>query len=136
MTIRAYREGDEAAVVALWNVSVTARPWNEPLSAIRRKLEVQREMFLVAEVDGRVVGTTMAGYDGHRGWIYSVAVDEHYRRRGIATALIHEAERLLNEAGCPKVNLQVMPDNPGAVELYKSLGYAIEDRVSMGKPMK
>jgi len=91
-------------------------------------------MFLVAEVDGKVVGTTMAGYDGHRGWIYSVAVEESHRRRGIATAMIREAERLLKDAGCPKVNLQVMPDNPGAVALYQSLGYAVEDRVSMGKP--
>jgi ribosomal protein S18 acetylase RimI-like enzyme len=133
--VRAYREPDEAAVVALWGGALTSRPWNEPIAAIGRKLTIQREMFLVAEIDGKVVGTTMAGYDGHRGWIYSVAVDQNYRRRGIATALIHEAERLLEAAGCPKVNLQVMPNNPGAVALYQSLGYAIEDRVSMGKPM-
>lgn len=135
MIIRAFRQEDEAAVVALWNVSLTARPWNEPLAAIRRKLAIQREMFLVAEVEGHVVGTTMAGYDGHRGWIYSVAVDPNHRRRGIATSLIREAERLLKAVNCPKINLQVMPNNRGAVALYQSLGYAIEDRVSMGKPM-
>ena len=67
--IRAYRESDEAAVVALWGANLTSRPWNEPVATIRRKLQIQREMFLVAEVDGEVVGTTMAGYDGHRGWI-------------------------------------------------------------------
>jgi ribosomal protein S18 acetylase RimI-like enzyme len=135
MIVRAYRESDEAAVVALWGANLTSRPWNEPVAAIHRKLEIQREMFLVAEVDGQVVGTTMAGYDGHRGWIYSVAVHSDHRRKGIATAMIREAERLLKAIDCPKINLQVMPNNPAAVALYDSLGYAIEDRVSMGKPI-
>jgi ribosomal protein S18 acetylase RimI-like enzyme len=135
MIIRTYRESDHDAVVALWGRSLTTRPWNEPSEAIRRKLQVEREQFLVAEIEGQVVGTTIAGYDGHRGWIYSVAVDEKHRRKGIATAMIREAEQILKALDCPKINLQVMPNNPAAVALYQSLGYAVEDRVSMGKPI-
>ena len=75
----------------------------------------------------------MGGYDGHRGWVYSLAVDENERHRGIGTALVRKAERKLRGFGCLKVNLQVMPDNEGIVEFYRRLGFSVEDRISMGK---
>ena len=90
-------------------------------------------LFLVAVSDGRVVGTAMGGYDGHRGWIYSLAVDENERHRGIGTVLVRAVERKLRGLGCLKVNLQVMPDNKGVVGFYQGLGFSIEDRISMGK---
>ena len=90
-------------------------------------------LFLVAVDGSRLVGTVMGGYDGHRGWIYSLAVDENDRHRGIGTDLMAEVERRLKDRGCLKINLQVMPDNTGVVQFYRDLGFSVEDRLSMGK---
>ena len=75
----------------------------------------------------------MAGYDGHRGWLYSVAVCESVRRSGLATALVREAEQALYALGCRKVNLQVRTTNKSVVQFYESLGYVVEDRISLGR---
>ena len=77
----------------------------------------------------------MAGYDGHRGWIYSVAVDPAHRRKGVASALMKHAEARLTERGCVKLNLQIIGTNQAVVAFYEALGYAVEDRISMGKPL-
>ncbi len=108
-------------------------PHNDPAVSIRLKTAYDPELFLVAVDGSSLVGTVMGGYDGHRGWIYSLAVDEEERHRGIGTKLMAEAERRLGERGCLKVNLQVMPDNKGVVEFYRELGFSVEDRLSMGK---
>jgi CPA2 family monovalent cation:H+ antiporter-2 len=132
--IRPYQEGDESGVIALWGtVLAYTAPHNDPASVIRHKLALQRELFLVGLVDGALVGTVMGGYDGHRGWIYSLAVSPEVRRRGIGTALMKEIEAQLAARGCPKVNLQVLASNAATVEFYKKLGYSVEERVSMGK---
>ena len=134
LTIRPYAEPDEAGVVRLWQVVFPDNPpWNVPAEDIRRKLAVQRDLFLVGEFGGRVVATVLAGYDGHRGWLHLVAVDPACRRRGFARAMIAEAERRLAAMGCPKVNLQVRAANEQVVAFYRNLGYAVEERVSMGK---
>jgi ribosomal protein S18 acetylase RimI-like enzyme len=96
-------------------------------------LAVQGDLFFVALINGIVVGTVMGGYDGHRGWIYSLAVSPETRRRGIGTALMRHAEQELARRGCPKINLQVLASNAGVVAFYQKLGYAVEERVSMGK---
>ena len=75
----------------------------------------------------------MAGYDGHRGWVYYVAVRPGQRRRGIATALMRRAEEGLARIGCPKLNLQVRASNQAVVAFYRKLGYQVEERVSMAK---
>jgi len=80
-----------------------------------------------------VIGTIMGRYDGHRGWVYSVAVSPDVQRRGIGTALMKHVELALAERGCPKVNLQVRADNHAVVAFYESLGYLVEERVSLGK---
>jgi ribosomal protein S18 acetylase RimI-like enzyme len=90
-------------------------------------------LFFVAECDGEVIGTVMAGYDGHRGWIYSLAVKPEARSRGTGRQLIRHAETALARAGCAKVNLQVVDENKGVVEFYRKAGYAVEPRISMGK---
>jgi ribosomal protein S18 acetylase RimI-like enzyme len=84
-------------------------------------------------VEGAVVGTVMGGYDGHRGWVYSVAVRSMHRRAGIGTALLRRLEQALVERGCLKVNLQVRVSNAEIVAFYHSLGYAVEELISMGK---
>ena len=121
-------------MAALWTaVFGYDAPHNDPLVSIERKTARDPDLFLVAAAGSRVLGTVMGGYDGHRGWIYSLAVDANERHRGIGTALIGEMERKLRELGCLKVNLQVMPDNHGVVEFYHRLGFLVEDRLSMGK---
>jgi ribosomal protein S18 acetylase RimI-like enzyme len=134
MEIRPYDDADHAAVVALWiRVFSEFAPHNDPDKSIARKLDVQRELFVVADDAGEIVGTAMGGYDGHRGWVYAVAVDPDRRRQGIGTALMRRVEQSLTAMGCPKLNLQVRGSNRRAVGFYESLGYSTEDRVSMGK---
>ncbi len=134
MQVRPYEDADEAAVIALWNeVLPDDAPHNDPATAIRNKLAVERDLFLVAVEGGAVVGTVMGGYDGHRGWVYSLAVKRQCRRRGIGRALVRRLEQALATRGCLKVNLQVRSSNAGVVAFYEKLGYAVEPRVSMGK---
>ena len=91
------------------------------------------DLFLVAVEDEKVIGTVMGGYDGHRGWIYSMAVDGSQRHRGVGSVLMGEIEKALKALGCMKVNLQVVPSNSGVVRFYEQLGFVVEDRISMGK---
>ena len=134
--IRNYEDADHGGVVQLWTVAFpNDPPWNEPNEFIRRKRETQRELFWVALEGNAIVGTVVAGYDGVRGWIYHLAVDPAKRRRGTARLLMETAERALVALGCAKINLQVKRDNMGVVEFYKALGYSIEERVQMGKPV-
>jgi ribosomal protein S18 acetylase RimI-like enzyme len=132
--IRLFTPADEPAVVALWKEALPGTaPHHDPAASIRAKLADGGDLFFVAEADGEVVGTVMGGYDGHRGWLYSVAVSPAHRRRGVGTALIRHVEAALADRGCPKVNLQVLVSNAEVVAFYQSLGYAVEERISMGK---
>jgi ribosomal protein S18 acetylase RimI-like enzyme len=135
--IRPYSETDRQAVAGLWREVFPDSPaWNHPESDIQRKLSVQRELFFVAMLRSKLVGTAMAGYDGHRGWVYYVAVGAEHRGRGVGTALMNRVESELARMGCPKLNLQVRGSNRKAVSFYRRLGYEIEDRVSMGKRLR
>ena len=137
MEIRPYREEDLAEVVEFWRrVFPNAPPHNDPSRVIEKKLKVQRELFVVAIDGGRIVGTAMGGFDGHRGWVYSVGVCPDHRRQGIGSALMKRVEDDLACIGCPKLNLQVRGTNREAVRFYESLGYEVEDRVSMGRKLK
>lgn len=131
--IRPFREADADAVVALWEAAGLLRPWNDPRRDIDRKLAVEDDLFLVAEEDGVIVGSAMAGYDGHRGWVNYLAVRPEHRRRGVGRALMSEAERRLRMHGCPKVNVQVHGGDAAAVAFYRSLGYRTDDVVSLGR---
>ena len=134
MAIRPFEETDAESVMTLWTtVFAYSAAHNNPATVIRNKLAVQRDLFFVALVGGVLAGTVMGGYDGHRGWIYSLAVDPQNRRRGVGSALMRHIERELAVRGCPKINLQVLASNAGTVEFYQKLGYAVEDRVSMGR---
>ncbi|WZH36945.1 MAG: GNAT family acetyltransferase [Microbacterium enclense] len=131
--IRPFTLADEDAVVALWEEAGLTRPWNDPRADIRRKLTVQPELFLVAVDDEVVVGSVMAGYDGHRGWLYYLAAAASRRGSGVGRALVAEAERLLEDLGCPKVQLMVRPDNVGARGFYDALGYEPFETWATGK---
>jgi hypothetical protein len=134
MEIRLYMAADEGEVAALWNeVLPDSAPHNEPRGSIRRKLAFDRDLFFVAVEGGGVVGTAMGGYDGHRGWLYSVAVSPQCRGRGIGSALVRQVEAALKRRGCLKINLQVVTANAGVVDFYEKLGFKVEERISMGK---
>jgi ribosomal protein S18 acetylase RimI-like enzyme len=75
----------------------------------------------------------MVGFDGHRGWVYYLAVAERHRKRSYGRVLMQEAERLLIERGCPKMNLLVRSSNAGVIEFYRRLGYSLDETVSLGK---
>lgn len=134
MTIREYDDSqDRSGVVALWNEAFGVRSGrHDPNVSIDLKLKAADGLFFVA-ADPTVIGTVMAGYDGHRGWIYSVAVATSRRRQGVGAALIRHAELALRARGCPKVNLQVMPENAQVAAFYEQLGFSVEPRISMGK---
>jgi len=136
MRIRAFQPSDERAVVALWRRCNLIRAWNDPVKDIRRKLAVRPDLFLVGELDGSIIACVMAGYEGHRGWLNYLAVAPEHQRCGYARAIVGEAERLLREAGCPKINLQVRASNHGVVEFYRKLGYSPDEVVSMGKRLE
>jgi ribosomal protein S18 acetylase RimI-like enzyme len=121
-------------VVALWEaVFAYETAHNKPSLAIDKKLAIDDQLFFVALADQNVVGTIMAGYDGHRGWIYSVAVAPTHRRQGIGSRLVAQAERALIGKGCLKINLQILEGNESVTAFYATLGYSLEKRVSMGK---
>ncbi|QNE44282.1 GNAT family acetyltransferase [Frigoribacterium sp. NBH87] len=142
MEIRAFAPADTETVVALWEECGLTRPWNDPRRDIERKLQVQPELFLVGTerveaadggVQEAVVATAMAGHEGHRGWLYYVAVAPALRGGGRARALVAEAERLLTEAGCPKLQLMVRSGNDDALAAWSALGYERQDVVVLGK---
>jgi len=132
--IMPYRSEDQSEVVALWKtVFPDDPPWNEPVSVIRRKLTVQPQLFLIGHLNGQIVGTVIAGFDGVRGWIHHLAVRAECRHKGIGTMLMRSAEQGLEALGCPKVNLQVRATNTAVISFYRSLGYDVEERASLGK---
>jgi ribosomal protein S18 acetylase RimI-like enzyme len=133
MQVRPFQIEDQAAVVALWEQCGLTRPWNDPYKDIARKLGVQPELFLVGVLDGRVMATVMAGYEGHRGWVNYLAVAPSFRGRGFGRALMNCVERLLLEMGCPKVSLLVRSSNAEVVEFYRHIGYGRDEVVSLGK---
>ncbi len=133
MNIRPYVELDEEDVISLWIACGLVVPSNNPERDIRRKLEVNRELFLVGETDGRLMAAVMGGYEGHRGWINYLAVHPEFQGRGCGGQMMRFVQKRLKILGCPKINLQVRETNKGAMKFYKSIGY-IEDKViSLGK---
>jgi ribosomal protein S18 acetylase RimI-like enzyme len=140
-TVRPVAASDVDAIVALWRVVFPeygdpARPHRDPRANVERKLAFGDGLFWLAKAGGRVVGTIMAGYDGHRGWIYSLGVHPDARRAGVGRALLAEVERALLARGCPKVNLQVFASNAGAQAFWRAAGYATDDVVAMGKRLR
>ena len=120
-------------VIDVWRRCGLVVPWNDPHVDIQRKLERRDDLFLVAVDDGEVVGTVMAGYEGHRGWLNYLAVHPARRGEGLGRALVEQAERRLRALGCPKINLQIRTSNREVAEFYRALGFSVDDVISMGK---
>jgi ribosomal protein S18 acetylase RimI-like enzyme len=136
--IRVFDSGDRDAVIALWRdvfpeYADTSRPQRDPALSIANKMKMQPELFFVGVMDDVLVGTVMCGYDGHRGWVYSLAVASALRGRGFGRALMLHAEAALALLGCPKVNLQILGVKNDLRGFYEALGYRVDDVVSLGK---
>lgn len=136
MLIRSFAVADTDAVIALWQRCGLTRPWNDPARDIARKQAVQAELFLVGVLDGVLVASAMAGYEGHRAWVNYLAVDPALQRRGHGRALMNEVEHRLRALGAPKINLQIRRGNAAALAFYARLGFSEDDAVSLGKRLE
>ena len=132
--IREYKNKDKNEVISIWkDIFNYIKPHNHPELIIDLKLSHKDNLFFVAEEKKQIVGTIMAGFDGHRGWLYSLAVISNKRNQGIGKLLVDWAIVELERLGCLKVNLQIISGKDSVVSFYKKLGFSIEDRISMGK---
>ena len=136
MIIREYQIDDEPAVITLWHETNLIVPQNDPGKDIARKLKVNRELFLVGEIDNQIVATIMGGYEGRRGWINLLCVSPSQRGNGYARELVQHLENLLINKGCPKINLQIRHSNENAIKFYKSIGYSDDHVFSMAKKLE
>ena len=136
LVIRSYRKSDKKEVIELWQECDLVVPWNDPQRDIERKLSVQPELFLVGLINDEIVSTAMAGYDGHRGWVYYLAVKPRYQQQEIGKQMMKEAEIRLFEIGCPKLNIMIRTTNLEVVNFYKSIGYKIDAVTSLGKRLE
>lgn len=135
--ISAYDEGHHLpGLEALWKQCLPDDPLWEASDAAQSASQSRSTIRLVANDGADVIGSVMAGYDGHRGWLYALAVLPDYRFDHVATTLVIEAEKKLRSIGCTKINLQIRSSNAQAQQFYRTLGYATEDRISMGKRLE
>ncbi|MBN2182797.1 MAG: GNAT family acetyltransferase [Sedimentisphaerales bacterium] len=134
--VRQFHTNDTENVIELWQKCGLVAPQNNPERDIERKLDVNPEWFLIGELEGVIIATCMVGYEGHRGWINYLAVSPQYRRRGFAMRLMLEAEEILKNAGCPKINLQIRSSNKDVIAFYEAIGFRKDDVLSMGKRLE
>jgi ribosomal protein S18 acetylase RimI-like enzyme len=133
ISVHAATPADREATVALWEAAGLTRPWNDPRSDFDMALATPASTILVARGDGRLSGSVMVGFDGHRGWVYYLATAPDDRHQGIGRTLMAAAEAWLQERGCLKIQLMVRGDNAQARGFYAALGYELQDVVTIGK---
>lgn len=124
-------ETEIEAAVALWEACGLTRPWNDPRADARLALAGATSTILAAREDERLIATAMVGADGHRAWVYYLAVDPERRGQRLGEAMMRAAESWARAHGMPKLQLMVRGDNAAVVEFYRAIGYEIEDRVIM-----
>ena len=126
-------DADVADVVALWQTCGLTRPWNDPATDIALARRGSNATVLIGRGDRLIVATVLVGHDGHRGWVYYLAVDPDHRQQGYGRVMMDEAERWLRERGIEKLQLMVRPDNKSVKNFYQSLGYSEQERVIYAK---
>ncbi len=119
--------------MALWEACDLTRPWNDASKDIDRKIQFQPNLFFVGTVNSNVIATAMAGYDGHRGSVFYLAVHPNLQGQGYGQKLMYHIENVLTSIGCPKLNIVVRSTNESVLEFYNNLSYAPDDVVSIGK---
>jgi ribosomal protein S18 acetylase RimI-like enzyme len=133
MKIRSANPEDEASVVALWRACNLTVPYNDPAADFRFALGKSNSDVLVAD---DITGSVMVGHDGHRGWLYYVAVAPSERRKGLGRVLVAAAEQWLLQRGVPKAQLMVRETNHTVAAFYQHLGYDLMPRINMQKRLK
>jgi ribosomal protein S18 acetylase RimI-like enzyme len=136
MKIREFSIEDFADVSQLWHhAGLEVRP-GDSREELRRKLERDSELFLVAEEDSKIVGAVIGAWDGRRGWIYHLAVDPVFRRKRIARNMLREVERRMREKGVLRVHAMIFLRNAPSLNLFENLDYEKQsDLVVMGKTL-
>ncbi|HEX8302767.1 GNAT family acetyltransferase [Sphingomonas sp.] len=131
--IEAALESDGSATIALWRACELTRPWNDPEADFALALASDAGAVLVARQDGAIIGSIMVGFDGHRGWVYYLAVSPDRRRGGLGRALMAAAEQWLRDRGALKIQLMVRESNADALGFYAALGLERQDVVTLGR---
>ena len=130
---RKFKKNDTETVIELWKKCKLIVPWNDPLKDINRKLYIKDNLFIIGEINQRIIASAMAGYDGHRGYIYYLAVLPEYQKKGIGSSLLSIVEKKLLQLGCPKINLFVRNTNIRVKTFYKVNNYEFQDSQVYGK---
>ncbi len=134
--IEAATEADAAEVTALWRACGLTRPWNDPAADFALALATGGSVVLVARGGDGIDGSVMVGFDGHRGWVYYLAVAPERQGAGLGRALMAAAEDWLRSRGCPKVQLMVRAGNAAALGFYEKLGLERQEVVTLGRFLK
>ncbi|MGN7999235.1 GNAT family acetyltransferase [Sphingomonas sp. 22176] len=133
MEVRAAQAADRDVVIALWQAAGLTRPWNDPAADFDRALQGDASTILLLRDGDTLLGTVMVGEDGHRGWVYYLAVAESARGQGHGRALMAAAEAWLRARGCPKLQLMVREGNDAAIGFYRALGLEVQPVVTLGR---
>lgn len=134
--IRGATPEDRDAVIALWQSCDLTRPWNDAAADFQLAMEGETSAVLILDRAGQIVATIMVGFDGHRGWVYYLAVDPGHRRAGHGRRMMEEAEQWLQKRNAPKIQLMVREDNQLAIGFYQALGYEIQPVVTIGRRLE
>jgi ribosomal protein S18 acetylase RimI-like enzyme len=133
LSIAAVEDADIPAMIALWQRCGLTRPWNDPAADIAMATRGPNAAVLAGRDGGGVVASVLVGHDGHRGWVYYVAVDPDHRHKGYGRAIMDAAEQWLRARGIEKLQLLVRGDNTEVHAFYQSLGYLEQERVVYAK---
>jgi ribosomal protein S18 acetylase RimI-like enzyme len=133
LSVAPIEDSDVAAVVELWQRCDLTRPWNDPAADIALARRGPNSTILIGRNDETIVATAMVGHEGHRGWVYYVAVDPDHRGKEYGRAIMNAAEDWLRQAGIAKLQLLVRPDNTKVQAFYESIGYDEQERVMYAK---
>ena len=129
-------KNDVPAIISLWEKTKLTRPWNDPAKDIELSLNADTSTIFTARKNGSIVGSAMTGYDGHRGWIYYLAVDPDCQKQGIGKRLYNEAYRWLKEQGAPKFQILIRNDNEDVVSFYEKLGFEKSTSLLMARKIE
>lgn len=133
LKIRPFSDLDAEPVIALWQACNLVVPHNDPMQDIRFCVSTSTAELFVGDVDGGIIASVMTGHDGHRGWLYYLAVDPKFGGRGFGRTMVRHAEFWLKDLGVPKINLMIRDTNEDVRSFYEAIGYATEPRLVMAR---